>query len=184
MTTQIDSKLIPIAKRYTNALVELAKADNSVEKTFDELKSVMSVIIASPDLSEFLSHPAIPVTDKKDVIQQIFKTELSEKVYNLLYLLIDKNRFNLFHAILATYEKAMDDLIGVARVSVTTAVAMDDNLKQKLKKKLEDKFNKKDIIIDYEIDKSIIAGLVIKMDDNVIDASLLSKFENMKKQLV
>ncbi len=60
---------------------------------------------------------------------------------------------------------------------------MNESAKQKLKEKLEQKLNKT-LIIEFDTNKSLIAGFVVKIDDEVIDASYATKFENMRKQLI
>ena len=183
MNDKIDTKLAPIAKRYTNAMVEIAQENNTVDKTFGELKTAADVVASSATLTDFMSNPAISLDAKKDVVNTIFKKELSETTYNLIYVLLDQNRFNLLEPIYHTYEQTLNELNDIATVTVTSAIELNDGLKTKLQKKLEDKFKKK-IIIGYSVDTSIIAGLVVQLGDDVIDASYASKFETMRKQLI
>jgi len=72
---------------------------------------------------------------------------------------------------------------GIINVTVVSAVDFPENLKNNLVQKLQTKFNK-NINAVYSTDSSIIAGLIIKTEDSIIDVSYKTKFEEMKKQLV
>ena len=183
MTMKFDNKLISLSRRYADGLFSVAQSKNQVDAAFEDLKTVLSAIMTNDDMANFLIHPVVSIEDKKDALTSIFKDKVSESVFNLLFLLVENNRFNLFQPILVCYEKNMDDLKNIDRASVTSAVELDDDVKKRLQAKLEAKFNKK-MILNYDIDADILAGLIIKIGDKVIDSSLASKFENMKKQLI
>ena len=97
-------------------------------------------------------------------------------------LLVDKDRFNLIDEILESYSKDVDKQKNIQKVSVISAIELDEELKSKLINKLAQKLNK-NIELETQLDKDIIAGLVIKTEDNVIDMSLKHKFEEMKKEI-
>ncbi len=98
---------------------------------------------------------------------------------NFLKILVDKNRFSLFNDILSAYRETLDDINNISKVRVTSAVEMTKEAQDKLKSKLEEKLKKK-VVFDMDINPDIIAGLVIKIGDNVVDMSLKHKLEDFK----
>ena len=183
MNIKPDNKYITVAQKYTEALLQNAKNQNQVNEVFDDLKTVLTTILNSQDLKDFLEAPLVSVKDKQDVLTQIFQNNISEYVFNLLFLLVERNRFNVFQTIFVCYEKQVDAINNILRATVKTVIELDDDIKGRLSQKLNEKFQK-NVLIDYQIDSSLIAGLVVQIDDKVIDASLATKFEKMKKQLV
>lgn len=179
----IDVKQIRIAKRYADALVESAKDSNLLQKVFDDLKLVESTLTTSTELKEFLEKPVISHDDKKDVIAQVFKNSVSEATLNFLLLLVDNNRFNLFEATVVEYSDRLDEINNIVKVKVVSAVDLNEDMKNKLIQKLEQKVSKK-VVADYVLKPEIIAGLVIEINDKTIDTSLKTKLNNMKKQLI
>ena len=167
------------AKRYSDALLELSQDSDKIRKGLEEIVDTLS---SSQDLKDFMSNPVISIEDKKSVIEKIFAGKIDKTLLNFLKLLVDKDRFNLIDEILESYSKDVDKQKNIQKVSVISAIELDEELKSKLINKLAQKLNK-NIELETQLDKDIIAGLVIKTEDNVIDMSLKHKFEEMKKEI-
>ncbi len=178
------TKNILIAQRYADALVELVKDGKlTYEKVSADIKIVLQILKTSCDLHDFLINPLISIEDKKEVVTRIFADEIDNLVLNFIKILIDKDRFCQFEAICEAYDKILDKINNVSRIKVTSAVALNEDAKKRLKEKLESKLNKK-ITFDWDINPEIIAGLVIQMGDNVIDTSLKHKLEDLSKSIM
>ena len=173
-----NSKQLKIAKRYAAALCELDNRDVILA----ELQEVASVFSQSSDLKSFLISPVITTDDKKNVIEEVFAS-LSQSTKNFLFLLADKNRIDFFDSILEQFRVELDELNNVKRIEVYSAVELTEEEKTKIKEKLQIKLSC-EIVPDYKIEENIMAGLVIKIKDKVIDLSLQTKFEDMKRQLI
>lgn len=172
-----------IADRYAEALAEIAKSDLlTYEKISADLKTIENILNQSPDLDEFLNNPLMSSEDKKEIINKVFTDEIDVLTVNFLKILIDKNRFSIFREIINSYNKILDSNNNVSRIQVTSAVILTDDAKVRLKAKLEAKL-KKSVTLDWDINPEIIAGLVIKMGDNIIDTSLKHKLEDLNKAI-
>lgn len=182
MANNTDNKLITLAKRYSDAIMEIAKEKNELDNVFEDLKNVVSVYDYSKDMRNFLEHPAIAAKDKKELIQSIFEGKISNDTLNLLYTLLDKNKFYLIDTILYCYENSLNEAKNILKVDVISAIEIDEDLKENLKSKLEAKLHKS-IALHYEINPDIIAGLVLKIKDKTIDGSMAHKLQSMQKQL-
>ena len=180
--TNIDNKLIATARRYSDAIIEIAKEKGELDNIYEDLKNIAAVYDYSNELRDFLSHPAIAHKDKKELIGSIFEGKISNDTLNLLYTLLDKNKFNLIDTILYCYESSLNEAKNILKVDVISAVEIDNDLKEKLKSKLESKL-KKSVDLNYEIKTEIIAGLILKIKDKTIDGSMAYKLQTMKKQL-
>lgn len=172
-----------IAQRYADALVQIAKDGKlTFEKISKNLNIINEILEQSKDLKEVLVNPVISIDDKKEILDKVFSNEVDVLIINFLKILTDKNKFDIFDDILEAYNKSIDNINNIKRVSVTSAVTMPEDAKSRLKQKLEEKL-KANVIIDLNINKDIIAGLVIKIDDNVIDMSLRHKLEDLSKSI-
>lgn len=172
-----------IAERYADALVSIANTgDLSFEKISNELDSIKQTLVLSSDLSAVLVNPIISSENKKEVLTSVFGNEISIIMLNFLKVLIDKNRFDVFDDILVVFKASLDKINNVKRVEVTSAVAMSDESSARLKSKLESKL-KATVILESLINPDIIAGLVIKIGDNVMDMSLKHKLEDLSKNI-
>lgn len=172
-----------IAERYAEALVSIANTGElSFEKILNELDSIKQTLVLSSDLSAVLVNPIISIENKKEILTSVFQNEISTIMLNFLKVLIDRNRFDVLDDILVVFKASIDKINNVKRIEVTSAVAMSDESSEKLKTKLETKL-KASVILESQINPEIIAGLVIKIGDNVIDMSLKHKLEDLSKNI-
>lgn len=178
------TKDILIAERYSDALVGLAK-DGKITygQISADLDLIKSTLVTSKDLNEVLVNPLVSLEDKKTIIDKVFSGEINDLILNFLKVLVDKNRFSTFDSVVDSYNKALDDINNISRISVVSAVEMSEDAKNKLKNKLETKL-KKSVVFDIEINPGIIAGLVIKIGDNIVDMSLKHKLEDLSKSII
>jgi len=178
-----NTKNILIAERYSNALAEIAKDGKlTYSKISTDLNLINEILTQSKDLDEVLTNPLTSIENKKEIIDKVFTKEIDVLILNFLKVLVDKNRFSIFNEVLESYNKALDKINNIRRVQVTSAIKMSEEAKNNLKNKLEGKL-KKNVVLDLGINPDIIAGLVIKMGDNVIDLSLKHKLEDLRKSI-
>ena len=173
-----------VADRYSDALVELAKEGKlTFEKINTDLQLINSTLIQSKDLNEVLINPTISLENKKEIIEKVFSQDVDVLIINLLKVIVDKGRFSIVPDVISSYGKALDNVNNISRVNVISAVEMTEEAKNRLQIKLEEKL-KKSVVLDIEIDSNIIAGLIIRMGDNIVDMSLKHKLEDLSKNIL
>ena len=178
-----NDKNILAAKRYAEALVDFGKAEKiSYVSIATDLANIQTILSKSSDLYATLTNPLISNEDKEEIIENVFTKDIDTLIINFLKILVEKNRFNLIYDVIQVYNSMLDDINGIARIEVTSAVELNDIEQADVQAKLASKL-KKQIVIKYKIDKSIIAGLIIKMGDNIIDMSVARKLEDYKMAL-
>lgn len=173
----VNSKHLKIARRYALALS--AFNDDNIQ---NELNSILDILATSNDLNEFLQNPVITNTDKKEILEKVF-VDFSANVKNFLFILVEKNRFAYLKSIIDEYNSILDEKHNIKRVEIISAVELYDDEKNRLINNLQKKLSC-DVKAQYVIDENIIAGLIIKIGDKVIDNSLKTRFEGLKKQLI
>ncbi len=179
-----NDKNILIAQRYAESLIEFGRDGKlSYMSISTDLANVLTIISHSKDLFEALTNPLVTVADKEAIVDKVFEQDVDVLVKNFLKLLVEKNRFNLICDIVKVYNSLLDDINEVARVEVVSAVELNDMEKNSIQDKLAEKLNKQ-ISIKYKIDESIIAGLIFKMGDDIIDMSVAHKLEDYKKAII
>lgn len=177
------TKDILIAERYSDALVALAKEGKlTFAQISADLDLIKSTLETSKDLNEFLVNPLVSLEDKKTIIDKVFSGEINDLIVNFLKVLVDKSRFSTFDSVIESYNKALDNINNTSRITVVSAVKMTEDALGKLKNKLEAKM-KKNVVLNLEISSDIIAGLVIKIGDNIVDMSLKHKLEDLSKSI-
>lgn len=170
-----------IAKRYSRALIESAQSEiDTIRKDLDLINETINI---SSDLKNIILNPTFNQEKVEEIIGEIFAFKISAKTLNFLKMLIKAHRMDIFEDIVYWYCEFDDEIKNKLKVSVTSAIVLNDETKEHLKHKLEDKFGKT-ILLNYNVDETIIGGLVIKANDKIIDGSIKSRYERLKKSLL
>ncbi len=172
-----------VAKRYAQALFELAGEEKDYIKFQGELKDMNALIDGAPDLKEFFINPVFEDGEKKTVLVEILrKTSISPLMQNFLKLLVDKGRIGSLADISECYENLVFQALKMSRVNVRTAFPLSVDTVGKIKAMLE-KMTGKSVEMLIEEDPSLIAGMVVKIGDKVYDGSIKSQLNNIRQLL-
>lgn len=174
-----------IARRYAQALFALGEEQGMdvLERYAQGLNEVNQILATCPELLKIFANPVFNVEEKKAVLVKVLeKIELDPAVKNFCFLLADKNRLAFLPEITAYYGRLLDIAQGVVRGELFTAIELDDGLKQEIAKRLEDQ-SKAKVILDYKVDPKILGGLVLRVGDKVLDASLKAQLQILKENI-
>ena len=164
------------AKIYANALIETDLSNDIILQDLNLIKDT----IQTTGLNEFISNPAISLKIKHELLNDIFSNKINPKILNFIKLITEKGRFLQLNEIIEAYNYETNEINGIKRADIISAVELSEEQKKSVIERLSNKM-KKSISANYIIDKSIIGGLVIKIDDNVIDNSLKNKLDRLKR---
>lgn len=174
-----------IARRYARALFSLGKKAGSEElKAFGkELDALAGVIKSTPELGKIFRNPIITVDEKKAVIASLLdKAQVSVIVRNFCKLLADKERLSAIPEIQAFYNVLLDADQGIVRGELITAIKLPKAKCDKVKSQLEKQAGQK-LFLSFSTDQSILGGVVLKVGDKVLDASLRAQLGILKENI-
>ena len=178
------TKISKSAKIYADALIKTAQDGKMrYEDISINLETVEKILESSTELRSVLISPAVSTEQKAAVIDDVFKNQVHPEILNLLKLLAEKKRFGEFDSIVSAYKNELDEIQGIKNVTVISAIELSEDYKNKISAKLAEKLQKT-IRADWQQDSSIIGGLVIQIDDNVIDTSIKNKLESLSKNII
>lgn len=171
-----------VGNRYAVSLFQAGQELQKIEQFHSELNFIGNILNQEPKLFEVLKHPRIDKDEKKEVINEIFKENISQEMKNFLYIIIDKRREDSLLDIVVEFNNKYNEYKNIVNVEATTAVEMKEDAKEKLIKTLEKKMNK-NVVLTNKIDKSIIGGVILKLNNKFIDNTLKTQLENMNTQI-
>ena len=167
-------------KEYSQALFMLALEDNSQKKYLEELKEIKDTFSQNPEYMELLSSPAIPLSDRKKVIDEALKDNYSQHIVSFIKLLCDKKHILSFDLCVDEYEALLDNFESVSVAKVKSARELSAQQKDELIEKLR-KISGHDVVLDCETDETLIGGLIVEIDGKEIDASLRKRLKEVKE---
>jgi F-type H+-transporting ATPase subunit delta len=137
----------------------------------------------SPSLMDAFKSPLIPADVKRKIVRDIFADKVHEITLSYLDLLITKRREE---AVLATEEEYIDlanEARGILVADVTSALKLTEDQEWALKAKLG-KMTGKSVHLQKTIDPSIIGGVIVRIEDRVIDGSIKGRLAAIKEKLI
>lgn len=173
-----------VSTTYGSALFEVALENNTLDATLEEVLLVKQTFLENEELTKFLFHPNIEKQEKVNVIKNVYQGKVSDELMGLMTMMVEKDRqrdmISVFDYVIGAIKKEKG--IGVAYIS--SAIALSEEQKKKIEQKLLDTSEYQQIEGNYQVDESLIGGLVIKLQDTVVDSSLKTQIANLSKSLL
>lgn len=172
-----------VAHRYARALMELASEAGQVSMMSEQLERTAQTYTSSDELRSVLSDPLIE-DDKRRALLTVMSQRLGlhPLVQNALGVLLTRGRLNALPEIARRFTELADEQAGVLQASVASAVPLSDQQVQSLRSELERLTGCK-IALEKQHEPALLAGVVARVGDHVIDASLRGRFEELAQKL-
>jgi F-type H+-transporting ATPase subunit delta len=170
-----------VAREYARLLLRHAPGEcASIKEFFAEIGRASA---AEPRLASFLCHPAIPRDDKLRVLTSMAKMPPGPLVVRMLTDLVKRRITGLFGAIVEEMDTLADEARNIVAVSVTSASALPDTVRTALAGKLA-AYTGGTVKIDYLVDPTLLAGLLIRIGDRLIDNTIKTDLEHIRQKLL
>ena len=170
------------ARRYARALFDLAKQSGleTLEKTGADMQSFASLAQESPELARLFRDPVFSAEEKQNVVAAIAdRLETGAMVRNFLYLLAEKKRLMFLDKIAGEYQALLDAEKGILRGEIVSAMPLDEATQADVLGQLEKKAGQS-LVLNFKVDKALLGGMLLKVGDNVMDASLKTQLSLLK----
>jgi F-type H+-transporting ATPase subunit delta len=171
------------ATNYARALLELANAQSQADQVRGELAGIREALDADPAFGAFLSNPAISSASRGQTLVRALEGKVSSLVLNFVRLLNEKSRLGIFSEIHDAYDALLDAQQGKVEVEVTVARALDDAELETVRQAVGQALNRH-AVVRQSVDESIIGGLVLRVQDKLIDTSVRAQLAAIKTQML
>lgn len=174
-----------VSRRYASALFALGQeaGEKEMERYAATLNALGEAVEESRTLADVFRNPVLSVEEKKKVVLNLLeKAGGGTMERRFCELLADKGRLPLLSAIAVDYGALLDKAKGIFRGVLTTAVELDAKRKAGIKAQLESQTGRK-LELVWAVDPAILGGLVLKMGDTVLDASLRAQLDNLRESI-
>ena len=174
-----------VAKRWALALMELAQEDENISKEdiLDDLREIAKTIDSSEELSNVINNPSISTDEKQIVLCKLFQNSIMPIVYNFIFALNLRKRVSIIAEIAVEFKKELERIKNIAHVNVTSAIELNDDRKNQIKDRIAEKLQK-DVVVDWGVDSDIIAGLIFKIDETIVDNSIKHKLDDLSREII
>lgn len=172
-----------VSKTYGDALFELALEEEKVDVFNEEILFVKAIFEENKELQTLMNHPKVNKEEKKEVIKNIFTEKVSDDTVGFLLIIVEKGRFGEIDSVFEYFLEKVREYKNIGRAFVTTAIELDNDQKENIKKKLLETTRYEEIEIEYSVDTALIGGMIVRIGDRVVDSSIQTKLYELKKNL-
>ncbi|MGI9862797.1 ATP synthase F1 subunit delta [Moorella naiadis] len=170
-----------IARRYASALFHIAREQGTAGELAAGLERVSNVLADDRDFRRVLYHQLIPVRAKQKLVDTIFPG-LAPVLKNFLHLVLARGRERALPEMAAQFRRLVDQAEHILPVEVTSATPLGEDILAGLKERLA-ATTRQHIRLANRVNPDLIGGLMIRLGDRVLDASLKKKLELLGEHL-
>jgi F-type H+-transporting ATPase subunit delta len=170
-----------IAEVYSRALFEAAKDNDVVDRIHEELAQVDDALREDRELQLFFFSPYFNSEEKKDGVGRVFEGA-DERLLNFFRLLAERHRMPLLPRIRRQFDARWAEEHKLLPVSVTSAVELDESLVEDIGSRIQDQTGRR-VELSSNVDPEVLGGLVVRVGNMVLDASIRNRLEQLRKQV-
>jgi F-type H+-transporting ATPase subunit delta len=173
----------PTAVAYARSLLELATEGGQADEVGREMAAVRELLEQNPTFAAFLADPGIGAAERTATLEKLFRGRASPLVFNFLGVVNNHGRMRLLGPIAQAYGDLLDLQKGNVEVDVTVAQRLTPDQLEQVRQRVSQSLGRNAIVHQY-VDEDIIGGLVLRVEDRLIDASVRYQLEAMRERLL
>jgi ATP synthase F1 delta subunit len=170
-----------LAQVYARSLFQVAVERGVLDDVHDQLGIWADALAENRDLQVFFFSPRFTSAEKKEAIRRIIDGG-DERFLNFLELLAERHRLPVTFRIRRTFDEMWREEHKLLPVQVTSAVELDASLVESIGKRIEERTGRR-VELNSTVDPDIIGGLVLRVGNKVLDASVHGRLERLRRQL-
>lgn len=171
-----------LASRYAKSLLDLAKEQGALELVLADMELINQICTSNADFVQMLRSPIIKADKKFAILQAILGDKIGPLTTAFIKLLTAKGREFFLPEMTTAYAKQYKELKHINTVTLTTAVGIDDQLKQNIHDKIVASLKGEAVELHTQVDASLIGGFTLEVGDKSFDASIKRDLNDIKAQ--
>jgi len=175
--------LSKVAGPYAEALLDLAKSNDSLKETTNDINVISQFLTNSSDLKKFLGNPLITREAKKNVIKDIIGEQIAGTTLKFLLLLVDRNRIQALDSIAQKFLELAYKQESIEIAKITSSTQLSAQQQKSIAEKLKTITGSKQIKLALKIDPKLIGGFTVEIGSKMIDTSIRGQLRQMSRLL-
>jgi F-type H+-transporting ATPase subunit delta len=168
-----------VAEPYAEALIDLAKANDKLKETTNDMNIVSQFLANSNDLKKFLSNPLITKEAKKNVVKDILGEQIGANTLKFLLLLVDRSRVAILDGIAQKFLELSYKQESIEIAKITSSIQLSAEQQKEIASKLKTITGAKQIKLALKVDPQLIGGFTIEIGSKMIDTSIRGQLKQI-----
>lgn len=181
MATQTSHSATSIS--YAKSLLQLANESNQAEAINADLQALREAMDSDPSFAQFFRNPSISDAERLEVLNKALSGGGSQLLKNFLGVLGAHGRLGTLADVAGAYDDLLGEQLGKIEVDVTVAQRLTPDQLEQVRQRVSQAL-KKDAVLHQYVDESIIGGMILRVQDRLIDASVKNQLRAMREQLL
>ena len=170
-----------IASVYARSLFEVAKEQGKLDEVREQLGQVADAINDDHELQVFFFSPYFSTEEKKEGLGKVLDGA-DPAVLNFLELLVEKHRTPALFRIRRAYDELWEHENKLLPVTITSAVELDEDVARRIGEQIGEQTGQR-VELTQTVDPDIIGGLVLRVGNSILDASIRNRLDNLRKNV-
>jgi len=175
------SNATTLARPYAKAAFELAVAEDATNR-WNDMLDLAHEAVTEKSLAGLLESPHASNNQIVQILSDTAGEAFSARFRDFLSVLAENKRLSLLPEIALLYQELREEADGLLRVRVVSAIALDEDQSTRMKDALAKRFDR-EILLETEVDSSVIGGAVVYAGGQVIDGSLRDRLTKLSNSL-
>lgn len=178
-----DDRTTAVARVYADAMLALAEEGGQADELGEELAALADVYRRDPDFERFVASPLVDAEERQASLERMLRGRASDLLVDSLQVMNRKGRLGLLPAVAQTYRHTLHRRRGRIEVQVASAVDLSEAHREQLRQAIRRRTGHEPVL-EVTVDPSLLGGLVVRIGDQKIDASVATQLENLSRTLL
>jgi F-type H+-transporting ATPase subunit delta len=170
-----------IAEVYARSLFEVAQEHELLDVIREQLGQFADALNSNREVAIFFFSPYFSTQEKKDGLQRMVQ-DADPIMMNFLEALLERHRMPAIFRIRTRFNELWDKANKLLPVEVTSAIALDEAIVRSLGERIGEQTGKK-IELTSRVDPEILGGIVLRVGNSILDASIRNSLNQLRKQV-
>ena len=175
--------LSKVSVPYAEALLDLAKSNDSLKETTNDMNIVSQFLANSSDLKKFLGNPLITKDAKKNVVKDILGEQIGDSTLKFLLLLVERGRIEVLESIAQKFLELSFKQDSIEIAKKTSSIQLSAQQQKEIAEKLKVITGAKQIKLALKVDPALIGGFTIEIGSKMIDTSIRGQLKQISALL-
>jgi F-type H+-transporting ATPase subunit delta len=168
---------------YAQALLDLADARGVTTQVAEDVQGIAQMIEQDPAFRQYMNDPSVSRTGRAEALDRVFGPRVPGILSSFLKLLDARQKLSSFPAMAAAFKELLDKRSGNIEVEITVPHALNDGELHDVRNQISHKLGK-NASVKQKVDESIIGGMVLRIGDSLIDGSVKTQLETIKRRMI
>jgi F-type H+-transporting ATPase subunit delta len=171
---------IKVASRYAKALLELAVEKKQLDAIYKDVNLLLSIAAQNRELVLLLSSPIVSFDKKHNVLKALFEKTGNPITLSFFDIITKKNRSDVLVSTFKEFKRQYNQQMGIQEAEVTTTFLLTEDLRNRFVEIVKQISGLHKVELTEKINKDLIGGFVLKVNDKLLDDSLSGKLRELR----